>query len=80
MGKARSGFTPGVAKGSTPSQTGSHSPAATGARVITGADRPAVINTVPKSATDSTDGVVRTPHRETHQGWHRNENVSEVES
>jgi hypothetical protein len=79
MAKASRGWTPGTQSPSTPSQSGGHSPAATGARVITGADRPGTINTVPKMARNSKDGVVRTPHLHDSQGWYRNEDVRQVE-
>jgi hypothetical protein len=81
MGKAQSGFTPGVATGSTPSRgTGSHSPAADPAkRVITQATHPGVQVPIPKAPTNSRDGVILTPRRETRQGWYRNEDVKQVE-
>jgi hypothetical protein len=81
MGKAQSGFTPGVAQGSTPSQgTGSHSPAADPAkRVITQDTHPGAQALIPKAPTSSKDGVILTPRRETHQGWYANEDVREVE-
>jgi hypothetical protein len=74
------GFTAGGQDAGTPSQNGGHSPSATGARIITGADRPAVINTVPRMATNSSDGVVTTVHPEDSQGWYRNRDVKQVES
>ena len=108
MAKNKSGFTPGLAKGQTPTQGQAYAPSRTqttepmtppgkpantarptganfGAskppsRVITGADRPAIINTVPRMATNSKDGVVTTPHPEDSQGWYRNRDVREVES
>jgi hypothetical protein len=80
MGKAKSGFTPGVAAGSTPSQGGSHSPAADPSRrVITEDTHPGAQALIPKAPTASKDGVVLTPHPETHQGWFRNEDVKQVE-
>jgi hypothetical protein len=74
------GFTAGVQDPGTPSQNGGHSPAATGARIITGADRPAILNTVPRMVGNSKDGVVTTPHAEDSQGWYRNRDVKQVES
>ncbi len=64
MGKAKSGFTPGVATGSTPSQgTGSHSPAADPAkRVITQDTHPGAQALIPMAPTNSKDGVILTPH------------------
>jgi hypothetical protein len=55
MGKAQSGFTPGVATGSTPSQgTGSHSPAVDPAkRVITQDTHPGVQVPIGKAPTNS---------------------------
>lgn len=69
MGKARSGFQEGVAVGSTPSQGGSHSPAADPSRrVITQATHPGAQVPIGKAPTNSKDGVILTPRRETHQG------------
>jgi hypothetical protein len=79
--KASRGWTAGTQNPSTPSQgTGGHSPDATRARVITGADRPGVIEPVPKMAPNSKDGVVRTPQRHDSQGWYRNEDVRQVDA
>jgi hypothetical protein len=79
--KASSGFTPGVAAGSTPSQGGSHSPAADPAkRVITQDTHAGAQVPIPKAPTNSQDGVILTPRRETHQGWYANEAVREVEN
>jgi hypothetical protein len=81
MGKARSGFQEGVAVGSTPSQGGSHSPAADPSRrVITQATHPGAQVPIGKAPTNSKDGVILTPRRETHQGWLRNEDVNAVEN
>jgi hypothetical protein len=80
MSKARSGFTPGVATGSTPSQGGSHSAAADPSkRVITQATHPGAQAPIGKAPVASKDGVILTPRPETHQGWFRNEGVDEVE-
>jgi hypothetical protein len=77
MAKAPRGFSAGTHQPSTPSQNGGHTPAAT--KVITGDDRPGVINTVPKMAPNSKDGVVRTPHPHTSQGWYPNRSVRQVD-
>jgi hypothetical protein len=79
--KASSGFVAGVAVGSTPSQSGSHSPAADPSRrIITQDTHPGAQAMIPKAPTNSKDGVVLTPRRETHQGWFPNESVREVEN
>jgi hypothetical protein len=80
MGKTKSGFTPGVATGSTPSQGGLHSPAADPSRrVITQDTHPGAQVSIGKAPVASRDGVILTPRRETHQGWYGNEDVREVE-
>jgi hypothetical protein len=79
--KAPRGHTAGTHSPSTPSQgTGSYSPDVTGAKLITGADRPGIIVGVPQMAPNSKDGVVRTPHLEDSQGWYRNRDTRQVES
>ena len=78
--KAPRGFTAGIQNPSTPSQgTGSHSPTVTSARVITAADHPGILATVPTMAPNSTDGVVTRPRGHRSQGWLRNEDVKQVE-
>jgi hypothetical protein len=50
-----------------------------GARVITAADHPGIIATVPTMAPNSKDGVVTRPRGHRSQGWLRNQDVKQVE-
>jgi hypothetical protein len=79
--KATSEFHSGAPTSTTPSQgTGAHSPEVTGARIITGEDRPSVIVDVPTMAHNSNDGVVIKARGHDSQGWYRNKGVKQVET
>jgi len=69
--KATSGFTPGVALGSRPSQGGSHTP--DDADIIVG--HKGFIGDVPTMAHNSADGVLTRPKGHDASGWNKADEI-----